>query len=131
MQFRIQTPLLFKMALMSIVVSITLVGDFRPSKAMPGETQSPDNPAAVKAGLTAAGQYCMPCHAVIPGTKSSNKLAPTFESIAAKYSKHNMVGLDIYDGTVYRHPGMPQFELETFEADGLIAFLRWLGRSNH
>ena len=96
--------------------------------AMPGETQSPANPVAVKSGRDAATRYCSRCHSVAPGKWSPNKNAPTFLSIAAKYKNHDMAGLKIYDGTVYRHPGMPQFELKTYEADGLIAYLRWLAR---
>jgi len=95
---------------------------------MPGETQSPDNPRAVNAGKAAAKKYCARCHSVAPGSWSPNKNSPTFLSIATKYKGDKSAGLKIYDGTVYRHPGMPQFELQTYEADGLIAYLRWLGQ---
>lgn len=112
------------------VLGIALTLASTAAMAMPGETQSPDNPVALKSGRDAAARYCSRCHAVVPGKKSPNTKAPTFHSIAKKHRKHEMVGLDIYDGTVYRHPGMPQFELQTFEADGLIAYLRWLARKN-
>lgn len=127
MSFEPQRSRLSTIAAISAISSVLLAASFSNAIAMPGQTQSADSPAAVKAGLTAAGRYCMRCHAVIPETRSPNKSAPTFESIAAKYRQHHMAGLNIYDGTVYRHPGMPQFDLQTYEADGLIAYLRWLG----
>jgi hypothetical protein len=30
------------------------------------------------------------------------------------------------EGTVMRHPSMPQFEYKTFEVDGLVAYVRSL-----
>lgn len=35
----------------------------------------------------------------------------------------------LVDGTVVRHPGMPEFTLLSYETDGLVAYIRRISRS--
>lgn len=116
--------------LLMAAAALALAVSFSQARAMPAEAQSPDNRQAVRTGLEAAKRYCHSCHAVAPGEKSANRLAPTFLSIARKYRGRRMDGVLFFDGTVVRHPGMSEFTIEVREADGLIAWLRNLARKD-
>lgn len=92
--------------------------------AMPSDAQNPDNAASVRAGKSVAARYCARCHAIGPSGKSRNPKSPPFRTIVPTHHGGHLAGDLFIDGTVVRHPGMPQFELRPFEVDGLIAYMR-------
>lgn len=97
------------------------------SLAMPAEAQNPDNAASARIGRAVARQYCSGCHAISRQGASPNPKAPRFPLIAERYRNGNPAP-DLIDGTVVRHPGMPEFRLQVSETDGLVAYLRRVSR---
>lgn len=93
--------------------------------AMPADAQDLRNVESVRVGRTVAGRVCAHCHSVGASGESLNPKAPTFREIVAHHGVDTLPGALFLDGTVLRHPGMAQFDLEV---DGLIADIRSLGR---
>jgi mono/diheme cytochrome c family protein len=98
----------------------------RAAVAMPSDAQNPANAESVSLGEGAARLYCATCHATGHTGASPNPASPPFPRIAERYRNKRLAGVFFIDGTVVRHPGMPQFEIPIQEADGLIAYLRSL-----
>ena len=96
--------------------------------AMPADAQDPRNIESVNEGRAVAERVCARCHSVGPTGKSPNPKSPPFRTIVARHGADHLPGALFLDGTVLRHPGMPQFEFQTVEVDGLIAYIRSLAR---
>lgn len=79
---------------------------------MPADAQRPDNAESV--AIEASGA-------------SANPNAPPFPLIAERYPGGNPAPV-LIDGTVVRHPGMPEFNLIENETDGLVAYIRRVSR---
>jgi hypothetical protein len=84
----------------------------QPGHAMPADAQRPDNAESV--AIEASGA-------------SANPNAPPFPLIAERYPGGNPAPV-LIDGTVVRHPGMPEFNLIENETDGLVAYIRRVSR---
>jgi mono/diheme cytochrome c family protein len=97
------------------------------ARAMPADGQSPLNRASVNIGRDIARAYCAGCHAIGRTGTSPDPRAPRFPLIAERYPNGNPAP-DLVDGTVIRHPGMPEFRLIEIETDGLVAYLRRISR---
>ncbi|MFO1114394.1 MAG: cytochrome c [Beijerinckiaceae bacterium] len=97
--------------------------------AMPADAQDPRNLVSVGEGRLAAHRYCAKCHATGRAGASPQSKAPPFRQIARKYQAKPVAGSLFIDGTVVRHPGMPEFEIPIEQADGLIAYIRGLSRN--
>lgn len=126
------TPGLFRPRLvMGLALATGLhVGLTTAGTAMPADAQRPDNDESVKVGLQVAEQYCSRCHAIGSTGKSPNRRAPRFPLIAERYPGNNPAGI-LIDGTVVRHPGMPEFQMLESETDGLVAYIRRISRKWH
>lgn len=98
-----------------------------PAAAMPADAQRPENRASAKIGEGVAKQYCSGCHAIGRTGRSPNPRAPRFPLIAERYPDGNPAPV-LIDGTVVRHPGMPEFRLLEHETDGLVAYIRRISR---
>jgi mono/diheme cytochrome c family protein len=95
--------------------------------AMPADAQRPDNMESVRAGRKVAEENCAHCHAIGKRGGSPNPKAPRFPLIAERYPGGNPAGV-LTDGTVVRHPGMPEFRMLEAETDGLVAYIRRISR---
>ncbi len=109
-------------------IAATVLSGLRVTHGMPADAQRPDNAAAVQIGRHVAETYCGPCHATGRRGKSPNAKAPRFPLIAERYPDNNPAG-GLVDGTVIRHPGMPEFRMLENETDGLVAYIRRVSRS--
>lgn len=98
-----------------------------PSGAMPADAQRPDNVESAEIGRKVALRHCSGCHAIGPEGESPNPRAPRFPLIAERYHGDNPAPV-LLDGTVVRHPGMPEFRLVENETDGLVAYIRRISR---
>lgn len=98
-----------------------------PAAAMPADAQRPENRASARIGEGVAKQYCSACHATGKTGASPNPRAPRFPLIAERYPAGNPAPV-LIDGTVIRHPGMPEFRLLEHETDGLVAYIRRISR---
>lgn len=114
--------------LAGITVAATLLTGVAVSHGMPADAQRPDNAASVRVGRRVAETYCGACHAIGRRGTSPNPKAPRFPLIAERYPGHNPAGV-LVDGTVVRHPGMPEFRMLENETDGLIAYIRRVSRT--
>jgi len=94
---------------------------------MPADAQRPDNAESVAIGKRVAQQHCGGCHAIGASGASANPKAPPFPLIAERYPGGNPAPV-LIDGTVVRHPGMPEFNLIENETDGLVAYIRRMSR---
>lgn len=99
----------------------------QPSQAMPADAQRPDNAESVAVGKRVAQRHCGGCHAIDASGASPNPKAPPFPLIAERYPGGNPAPV-LIDGTVVRHPGMPEFSLIEHETDGLVAYIRRVSR---
>jgi mono/diheme cytochrome c family protein len=99
----------------------------QPGHAMPADAQRPDNAESVAIGKSVAQQHCGGCHAIEASGASPNPKAPPFPLIAERYPSDNPAPV-LIDGTVVRHPGMPEFNLIENETDGLVAYIRRVSR---
>ena len=97
------------------------------SQAMPADAQRPDNAESVAIGKHVAQRHCGGCHAIEASGASPNPKAPPFPLIAERYPGGNPAPV-LIDGTVVRHPGMPEFILIEHETDGLVAYIRRMSR---
>ncbi|MFN3671779.1 MAG: c-type cytochrome [Bosea sp. (in: a-proteobacteria)] len=95
--------------------------------AMPADAQRPENRESARIGEGVAKQYCSACHAIGKTGRSPNPKAPRFPLIAERYKDGNPASV-LIDGTVVRHPGMPEFRLLENETDGLVAYIRRISR---
>ena len=95
--------------------------------AMPADAQRPENTESARAGRQVAQQHCARCHAIAKRGSSPNPKAPRFPLIAERYADNNPAPV-LIDGTVVRHPGMPEFRLLEYETDGLVAYIRRISR---
>ncbi|MFA6966008.1 c-type cytochrome [Bosea sp. (in: a-proteobacteria)] len=112
------------------VAGAMIVGSFmlaQPSQAMPADAQRPDNAESVAIGKRVAQRHCGGCHAIEAGGASPNPPSPPFPLIAERYPGSNPAPV-LIDGTVVRHPGMPEFSLIEHETDGLVAYIRRVSR---
>jgi mono/diheme cytochrome c family protein len=107
------------------VLSATLAA--APTQAMPADNQRPENAESAKVGRDIAKRYCSECHAIGPTGRSPNPKSPRFPLIAERYPNNNPSGV-LIDGTVVRHPGMPEFRMLPAETDGLVAYIRRISR---
>lgn len=98
-----------------------------PMAAMPADAQRPENRASARIGEGVARQHCSACHAIGRTGRSANPRAPRFPLIAERYPDGNPAPV-LIDGTVVRHPGMPEFRLLEHETDGLVAYIRRISR---
>ncbi|MCX7341625.1 MAG: c-type cytochrome [Hyphomicrobiales bacterium] len=94
---------------------------------MPADAQRPENAQSAAVGRTVAKTHCARCHAINRHGHSPNAKAPRFPLIAERYANNNPAPV-LIDGTVIRHPGMPEFRLLEHETDGLVAYLRRISR---
>lgn len=94
--------------------------------AMPADAQRPENAQSADLGKKVA-QRCSGCHAVGRTGQSPNPRSPRFPLIAERYPGGNPAPV-LIDGTVVRHPGMPEFRLTESETDGLVAYIRRISR---
>jgi mono/diheme cytochrome c family protein len=95
--------------------------------AMPADAQRPDNRESARVGRDVAKRLCAGCHAIGRTGSSPNPKAPRFPVIAERYPDNNPANV-LTDGTVVRHPGMPEFRMLPTETDGLVAYLRRISR---
>lgn len=95
--------------------------------AMPADAQRPENSQSARVGRLVAQEHCARCHAVGRRGQSPNPKAPQFPLIAERYPGNNPAPV-LIDGTVVRHPGMPEFRLLENETDGLVAYIRRISR---
>lgn len=98
-----------------------------PSSAMPADAQRPDNIESAEIGRMVAQRHCSGCHAIGREGESPNPKSPRFPLIAERYRNDNPAPV-LIDGTVVRHPGMPEFQLIANETDGLVAYIRRISR---
>ncbi|WP_156323579.1 cytochrome c [Bosea sp. AAP35] len=98
-----------------------------PGLAMPADAQRPDNAESAAIGKQVAQKHCGGCHAIEASGESPNPKAPPFPLIAERYPDGNPAPV-LIDGTVVRHPGMPEFKLIEHETDGLVAYIRRVSR---
>lgn len=96
--------------------------------AMPADAQRPENVESVMTGREVAQRLCSACHAIDATGASPNPKSPPFPLIAERYRDNNPAPV-LVDGTVVRHPGMPEFTLLSYETDGLVAYIRRISRS--
>ncbi len=118
-------------ALVAVVLTLAavlMVGSGQRNFAMPADAQRPDNLESVAVGRKVAERVCSACHAVGKTGESPNPRSPRFPLIAERYPDANPAGV-LTDGTVVRHPGMPEFHMLEFETDGLVAYLRYISRT--
>jgi mono/diheme cytochrome c family protein len=115
---------------LGLILSALLCADLTDVVAMPADAQNPGNAASVLEGRRAARRYCSRCHATGVSGRSPKAQAPPFGRIAERYRAKPVAGTLFIDGTIVRHPGMPQFEIPIVEADALIAYIRSLARRN-
>ncbi|MCX7324538.1 MAG: cytochrome c [Hyphomicrobiales bacterium] len=94
---------------------------------MPADAQRPENAPSAAVGRAVAKAHCARCHAISRHGQSPNSKAPRFPLIAERYADNNPAPV-LIDGTVIRHPGMPEFNLLEHETDGLVAYLRRISR---
>ena len=99
----------------------------RPGQAMPADAQRPENAESAEVGKRVAQQYCSRCHAIEATGLSPNPKSPPFPLIAERSPNGNPAPV-LIDGTVVRHPGMPEFSLLANETDGLVAYIRRISR---
>ncbi len=109
------------------LVGLALVGSPLAVKAMPADAQRPDNAESAAIGKQVAQRHCGGCHAIEASGASPNPKAPPFPLIAERYPGDNPAPV-LIDGTVVRHPGMPEFNLIEHETDGLVAYIRRVSR---
>jgi mono/diheme cytochrome c family protein len=95
--------------------------------AMPADAQRPENRESARVGREVAQEHCARCHAIGRRGQSPNPKAPRFPLIAERYPNNNPAPV-LIDGTVVRHPGMPEFRLLENETDGLVSYLRRISR---
>jgi mono/diheme cytochrome c family protein len=112
----------------ALTVAATLLSGNLGSFGMPADAQRPDNVASVDIGRKVAETTCGPCHAIGRRGRSPNPKAPRFTLIAERYPNDNPAGM-LVDGTVVRHPGMPEFRMLEYETDGLVAYIRRISRN--
>lgn len=98
-----------------------------PAQAMPADAQRPENAESAAIGREVAQKLCARCHAIDRKGRSPNPKAPRFPLIAERYPNNNPAA-KLVDGTVMRHPGMPEFHMLEIETDGLVAYLRRISR---
>ena len=96
-------------------------------QAMPADNQRPENVESAMVGRKIAEKYCSECHAIGRTGRSPNPKSPRFPLIAERYPNDNPSGV-LIDGTVVRHPGMPEFRMLPVETDGLVAYIRRISR---
>jgi mono/diheme cytochrome c family protein len=99
----------------------------QPGRAMPADAQRPDNTESAGIGKRVAQRHCGGCHAIEATGLSPNPKSPPFPLIAERYPGNNPAPV-LIDGTVIRHPGMPEFNLLENETDGLVAYIRRISR---
>lgn len=99
----------------------------QPGQAMPADAQRPENAESAGIGKRVAQQHCGGCHAIEATGLSPHPNAPPFPLIAERYPNGNPAPV-LIDGTVVRHPGMPEFNLLENETDGLVAYIRRISR---
>jgi mono/diheme cytochrome c family protein len=117
-------------ALKNTVMTIVLVSTLSygsPSFAMPADAQRPENGQSVEIGRQVAQRHCSGCHAIDAKGDSPNPKSPPFPLIAERFENDNPAPV-LIDGTVIRHPGMPEFRLLEHETDGLVAYIRRISR---
>ena len=116
--------------LVSIFLLLVIALFFNPvaGMAMPADAQDPSNLESVRAGQVVADRVCSRCHAVGLQGKSRNPKSPPFRTIVARHPDKDLPGVFFLDGTVLSHPGMPQFEFQITQVDGLIAYIRSLAQ---
>ncbi|WP_324132911.1 c-type cytochrome [Bosea sp. (in: a-proteobacteria)] len=112
---------------MAALVGLALAGGTLAAQAMPADAQRPDNAESVAIGKQLAQRHCGGCHAIEASGASPNPKAPPFPLIAERYPGDNPAPV-LIDGTVVRHPGMPEFNLIEHETDGLVAYIRRVSR---
>lgn len=113
-----------------LIAIIAICGNplaIRPGQAMPADAQRPENAESAEVGKRVAQQYCSRCHAIEATGLSPNPKSPQFPLIAERYPNGNPAPV-LIDGTVVRHPGMPEFSLLANETDGLVAYIRRISR---
>ncbi len=98
-----------------------------PGRAMPADAQRPENTESAEIGHKVAERLCSGCHAIGRDGESPNPKSPRFPLIAERYRDGNPASV-LIDGTVVKHPGMPEFQLVENETDGLVAYIRRISR---
>lgn len=119
MRHRTRLPLLLAV--------LGMVGAAIPAVPMPADAQRPENAESARLGRRVAQRLCSRCHLTAREGVGPNPRAPSFPTIAERYSDANPASV-LIDGTVVRHRGMPEFQLQENETDGLVAYLRRIAR---
>ncbi len=93
---------------------------------------SPAGPASawdlkVKQGEAIARTNCARCHAVGRLGSSPLREAPPFRELHTRYPVEDLAEA-LAEGITTGHPTMPEFRLQSDQADDLIAYLRSLER---
>jgi mono/diheme cytochrome c family protein len=112
-------------AVMAVPLAIGLAP--APARAMPADAQRPENAESARIGERVAREHCSRCHAIGKTGQSPNPKSPPFPLIAERYRNNNPAPV-LIDGTVVRHPGMPEFTMLSYETDGLVAYIRRISR---
>ncbi len=79
--------------------------------------------ALVEDGLAVAEANCASCHAIGATGESSNRKAPIFRALLARYSA-NALETELAEGIRVAHAPMPQFQFKPEAAVALVAYLR-------
>jgi cytochrome c len=87
---------------------------------MPGP---PANAASVEHGRQIVQRNCAICHAVGPRGRSTNREAPPFRDLHARYPVE-MLAEALAEGILTGHPAMPQFVFPARDIDDIIAYLQ-------
>jgi mono/diheme cytochrome c family protein len=117
----------FGEAIRIMTVMLATLSVAQASHAMPADAQRPENADSARVGREVAQRHCSGCHAIDATGLSPNPKSPPFPLIAERYPNDNPAPV-LIDGTVVRHPGMPEFRFLENETDGLVAYIRRISR---
>lgn len=117
----------FFAAISTVGITLVVAGLSGTVVAMPADAQRPENTESAKIGREVAKRYCSECHAIGRTGKSPNPKSPRFPLIAERYVDGNPAPV-LIDGTVVRHPGMPEFRMLSSETDALVSYIRRISR---
>ena len=90
----------------------------------PGQAQD------LNAGKLLAGKHCVRCHAIGPNGPSRLASAPTFRTIANRYSVWTLQE-SLAEGIVTGHAAMPVFVFNPDEITNLLSYMDTLATKKH
>ena len=92
-----------------------------------GEEDLGATPGEFESGRRMAESECATCHAVDQGATSPMREAPPFSLLGRHYPIRSLAEA-LAEGMVTGHDGMPEWELETYEIRGLLAYIQSVQR---